>query len=125
MKPSAIANTEKALLQLEEFIAIENPSKIEFAGVIQAFEFTYERLWKTLKTYLFDQGFQSGSPKQVFKDGFKSGLIKDQNIWLKMLQDRNLTVHTYNEALAKEIYQRIKSNYAPEMRIILELLKKA
>ncbi len=30
-----------------------------------------------------------------------------------MIEDRNLTVHTYDERVAKAIFERIKSDYLP------------
>ena len=41
-----------------------------------------------------------------------------------MLQDRNLTSHTYNEDLADEIYQRIISDYYPLLESAVQRLFK-
>ncbi|THJ24738.1 MAG: hypothetical protein CAF45_004150 [Nitrospira sp. CG24E] len=35
------------------------------------------------------------------------GVIQEHPDWLRMLQDRNLTSHTYNEATAKSIYSHL------------------
>ena len=33
--------------------------------------------------------------------------ISDESFWLRMLDDRNRTSHTYNEAVAEEIFSRL------------------
>jgi nucleotidyltransferase substrate binding protein (TIGR01987 family) len=73
-------------------------------ATIQRFEFTFELAWKMLKDIYWQEGIQLNSPKEVFKHAFSSGLIKDEKIWLNMLQDRNLTSHTYNEDLSKDVF---------------------
>jgi len=39
---------------------------------------------------------------------FRLGLISDNPLWLKMIEDRNLAVHTYNEKLADDVYGRLR-----------------
>ena len=85
-------------------------------AVIQRFEFTFELTWKTLKLYLERQGLETGGPRQTFRKAFVEGLVptaEEGDVWMRMLEDRNLTVHTYDESLAEQIYQRIVSDYAP------------
>jgi Nucleotidyltransferase substrate binding protein like len=47
---------------------------------------------------------------------FQSALLTDEQgrVALEMARDRNLTVHTYNEELANQIYSRL-SGYADLM----------
>ena len=104
-------NFKKALSQLDEFLQVENPRKIERAGIIQAFEFCFELAWKHFKKISDDNGLAVGSPKQALKAAFSQGLIDDQDIWLEMLVDRNLTVHSYNDELSQAIYERIRDKY--------------
>jgi nucleotidyltransferase substrate binding protein (TIGR01987 family) len=47
-------------------------------------------------------------PKEIIKQAYASKLIDDESLWLQMLKDRNLTSHTYDEALANEIFKNIK-----------------
>jgi nucleotidyltransferase-like protein len=35
-----------------------------------------------------------------------------------MMQDRNLTSHTYHESLATEIVQRVQSTYCPALKAV-------
>ena len=40
------------------------------------------------------------------------GLISDGHSWMAMLQDRNSTVHTYDEATVNMILDNLKQRYA-------------
>jgi len=78
---------------------------------IQRFEFTIELFWKLLKRILETKGVEVRYPKDVLQEAYAGGLIDDEKVWLRMLKDRNLTSHTYNEDLADEIYEHIKKYY--------------
>ena len=79
---------------------------------IQRFEFTYEMSWKLMKAYLeYNGNLEATSPRKAIKESFKEGLIEDGEMWLKMLQDRNRTAHTYDEENAIEIFHNIKDEY--------------
>jgi len=94
-------------------------------GVIQRFEFTFELLWKTLKIYLENQGIIVRSPRESFKEAFRLGLIEDEKLFLDMLKDRNDTTHIYDKETAESIFNRIKSNYIPAIKIVLEKISEA
>ena len=81
-------------------------------GVIQRFEFCTELAWKTMREYLLDQGYtEINSPKAVVKQAFAFGMIQDQQAWIDLLNDRNLTSHVYDEATAKVIFERIENQH--------------
>lgn len=110
----------KALGRLEE--VLDDPvdaHKAIIDATIQRFEFTFELFWKWLKLLLENAGVEANFPKQVFKEAYKAKWIDDEALWLKMLNDRNLTSHTYDEELARVIYESIKT-YAPLMRRVFE-----
>ena len=77
-------------------------------SAIKRFELTFELAWKSAKTYLGNQGIVCRSPRDCFAEAFRLGLVSDNPLWLKMIEDRNLSVHTYNEKLAEDIYGRLK-----------------
>jgi nucleotidyltransferase substrate binding protein (TIGR01987 family) len=81
-------------------------------ATIQRFEFTIELFWKLLKILLESKGVEVLYPKDVLNAAYKGHLIEDEEAWLNMLKDRNLTSHTYDEKLADLIYERIKT-YVP------------
>lgn len=113
-------NFEKSFILLRDGICIENPTLVEKAGVIQFFETTFELSWKLMKDYLTFLGYDVKSPRDAIKTSFSIELIKDGNLWLDALMDRNLTTHTYDEDIANEIYEKIKSDYS----LLLESLYK-
>lgn len=80
-------------------------SDLEKAGVIQYFEFTYELAWKTLKRILKERGKDLNSPKTVIREAALEKLIDSPELWFEFTEDRNKTVHTYNKAVANDIFK--------------------
>ena len=112
---------ETALKRLSD--VLEQPeSTITRDAAIKRFEFTFDLLWKSLQRFFRIQGITCNSPKGCLKEAFSFGLIEDNPLWVRMIDDRNLTVHTYNEAVAIEIYQHLK-NYMPLFNRMLQSLK--
>lgn len=106
------SNYQKAFSNLSEFVAADQLNKFEQQGLIQAFEYTYELAWKTLKDFLENEGYKEiGGPKSVIKLAFKEGLIQNGEAWADMHTKRNLTVHTYNQNTADEIASEILNSY--------------
>ncbi len=67
-------------------------------------------MWKAAQAYLrVVEGLDIASPKGVVRSCRELGLLTEAETvqCLKMADDRNLTVHTYNEPLALAIYERI------------------
>ncbi|MCF6093418.1 nucleotidyltransferase substrate binding protein [Microaerobacter geothermalis] len=104
---------DHALKTLEEVLKINKPTAIERDASIQRFEYTFEVVWKAVKQYLYDiEGLDIASPKGVVRTCREIGILNDEETIkaLKMIDDRNLTVHTYNESLAKEILKRLPNH---------------
>ena len=81
-------------------------------GVIQRFEFCTELAWKTTREYLTDQGYiDLNSPKEVMRKAYAGGLIKDEALWIDIINSRNLTSHIYDETTAQKIYDSIKNKF--------------
>lgn len=117
------ANFEKAFRALERTVAIEHPSEAERGGLVQFFEMAFELAWKTLKDYLEAGGFQLGSPREVLKQAFQSGIIREGHVWMEALDDQNLAAHTYNEETALKIERLIREAYYPALADLHETLK--
>ena len=115
---------KSAIKRLDEGVK-EAKDNLGRDGVIQRFEFTFELLWKSLRLFLLDEGIITKSPKESLKEGFKFGLIKDEEIFLDMLEDRNQTSHIYSEEVSKEIFKRIKTRYLNPLKKILNEIKKS
>jgi nucleotidyltransferase substrate binding protein (TIGR01987 family) len=71
--------------------------------IVKRFEFTYEMSWKALKRYLEFLGFEPKNPRATFKEAYAQQLIVDEDIWLDMIEQRNLSSHIYDESEIKEI----------------------
>ncbi|SHG46744.1 nucleotidyltransferase substrate binding protein, HI0074 family [Thermosyntropha lipolytica DSM 11003] len=108
------AEYKKAVYKLKEALEEDVSNPLLYDGVIQRFEFTYELAWKLMKLYLESEGIVTvNSPRSAFKEAFAVGIITEGETWIDMINARNLTVHTYNEQMAKEIYDRVKDKYYP------------
>src|SRR3989338_8440552 len=119
-------NFEKAFKDLEATIKLKNTSKAERAGLIQFFEMTFELSWKTIKDYLEAQGYQVNGPREALKQAFQIHLLEEGHLWMKALEDRNLTTHTYDEAISQKIESLIRDKYYLILKnLYLSLKKKA
>ncbi|HLB52678.1 MAG TPA: nucleotidyltransferase substrate binding protein [Chlamydiales bacterium] len=119
------ANFERAFLFLQAACEKEAFTQLEEAGVVQAFEFTFELAWKTLKDYLEAQGLSPQFPRHAIKDGFQTGIIKDGTLWIEMLDKRNELSHTYDEVQAKKALMIVQKRYFPAIHQLYLSLKKA
>ena len=107
-------NFDKAFKRLTDAIQIirNDPDNVLLqAGLIQTYEFTFELAWKTLKDYLEMEGFTVSSPRATLRQAFQSGYIQQGDVWLKALNDRNLTPHTYDDEVTKEVIADIQQTY--------------
>ena len=104
---------KKALSQFAKFMQKTTLNELEEQGLIQAFEYTHELAWKVQKDFLESQGVSElfGS-KNVAREAFKTGLIDDGEVWLHMIESRNLTSHTYNEETTRQILKAIQDEYS-------------
>ena len=121
-----IKDLGNAVERLNEAIEDSNNYKLETLkdSVIHRFEFSLELSWKALKNHLNSQGIlEATTPKQTIKEAFGIGILKNGQVWLDMLNDRNRTSHTYNQLDANEIYENIVNIYYKEMLSNFEFLK--
>ncbi len=105
-----LAVATQAMKRLREITELPEIGEIERDAVIQRFEFTFEAVWKAAQFYLLQvEGLDVASPKGVIRTCREVGLLDEQEAAqaLQMADDRNLTVHTYNEQLAAQILERI------------------
>ena len=86
---------------------MEGSTIIERDASIQRFEYTFEAVWKTGKSFLRKvEGIEIGSPKGNIRGFYTIGVLTESqaSLALSMVDDRNLTSHTYNEDLAEQIF---------------------
>jgi|SRR3989344_2063417 len=95
-----------AIARLAEALAQEENDFIRDSA-IQRFEFSFDLAWKTIKAYGEEEGFLCATPRACFREAFSKGLIAHDDFWMEMVKMRNLTSHTYIEAVAKKVYSRL------------------
>jgi nucleotidyltransferase substrate binding protein (TIGR01987 family) len=100
---------------------IEQNQYIQDAS-IQRFEFVIELFWKVLKKVLAYEKLEAITPREVLSKSYQYRLINDEEIWLNMLSDRNLTSHVYKQEDAKRILKHIKT-YLPVYQVTYKELK--
>ncbi len=119
MEKLKIKSFGHALQTLEEILN-EKETVIVRDATIQRFEYTFEAMWKALKFYLLDtEGQSCNSPKQCIRNAGQVGILNSEEteLALKLVDDRNMTTHTYIEAVAIKISKNIPE-YCEIMRKI-------
>ncbi len=102
---NALEKYESAVKRYEEFKS-EGFGDVYLDLIVKRFEFTYEMSWKALKRYLEFLGFEVKNPRQTFKEGYAQQILEDENIWLDMIEQRNLSSHIYDEIEISEILDK-------------------
>ena len=101
-------------------------SELEQLGLIHSFKFTHELSWLLIRDFLVDQGVAciSGS-----RDAVREAVVRqllpqgDESVWMAMIRSRNLTSHTYNPAVAREIAELIVNRYGPVFQQLAKLMQ--
>jgi len=107
-----LALARKAFGTLQQILG-EAKTAIVRDAAIQRFEYSFEAVWKAAQRFLRErEGVEATSPKAVVRASFSAGLLDESSSRraLDMVDDRNLTVHTYNEPLAEAIYSRLAAH---------------
>ena len=123
-------NFKRAFARLNDAAALAKQrglSDLERQGLIQAFEFTHELAWNTLKDFLTSHGAAAklyGS-RDATRAAFAAELIEDGEAWMKMIEHRNESSHTYNDDVAAKIMAAVLTQYVPvlaafERRFLVE-----
>jgi len=114
---------EKALNNLKLGIRIAT-DELDIDGAIKRFELCYELAWKLMKVWLEDKGIICKNPKDCFKQAYTNGLIDDETGWMKMIDDRNLLVHTYTSEESRDIFDNIKNSYVNSFEYLYNAIVK-
>lgn len=100
---------ERAVATLGELLGgLDEPVRRDAA--IQRFEYSVEAVWKAAQFCLREvEGTVAGSPKATVRASLAAGLLTEEDaaLALEMIDDGNLTSHTYQEALAVAIASRL------------------
>lgn len=105
-----------ALSHLEEAITEYANTDVDIIkeGIVQRFELTHELAWKVMQDMLKSQGETNvfGS-KSATRIAFNYGLITEGEVWLDMIESRNITVHTYDAEILHTQFNKIVQDYLP------------
>ena len=82
-------------------------------AVMHRFEFCYELAWKMLKLQLTRDGIEAQTPRHTIQMALQAGYIDDGNVWSEIQRMRNLTSHTYDAAMAAEVYPFVCTTVMP------------
>ena len=112
-----LRNYQAALNRLQSAVELSKTralSTLEQQGLIQAFEFTHELAWKVMKDFLVDQDGESriAGSKDAVRMALSRGLIAKGEVWMEMIESRNLSSHTYDQTTADEVVRRVLESYA-------------
>jgi len=103
-----IMQFEKTINNLKEVIDKLKTNALDHAvlrdSAVKRFEISFDVCWKTLKeTLRTEYGIEAASPKKVFQEAFKQGLVPNDEVWISMTDMRNETAHAYNEEFSEKV----------------------
>jgi nucleotidyltransferase substrate binding protein (TIGR01987 family) len=92
-------------------------SSLEKEMTIRNFRQSFQFAWYSLQTCLEAKGelFYTSTPRQVLKDAVATGLLTDGQVWIEMLDHRNLLSHTYDVVTFEAAVEAIYGKYLPAM----------
>ncbi len=121
--PHVLSDLGSAAARLEEALKLEKTDIVRDSA-IKRFELCFDLAWKCIQSHARKEGLECHSPKACLKLAFQLNLIDYEDEWLKMLDDRNLSVHTYRVKYAEEIYGRLKP-YAQKLKDLFRRISEA
>jgi nucleotidyltransferase substrate binding protein (TIGR01987 family) len=85
-------------------------------SIIKRFEYCADIFWKFLNEYLKSKAsiLEAPRPKNVYKECLDTKIITEKEYFLciKLVEDRNLIAHSYNEEAAEDIMKKIPDYYS-------------
>ena len=104
-----------ALRNLKDIYRYEEPyDNVVLTGLVALYEICFEQAWKAMKEIMEYQGIEesaTGSPRQILKTAYQTGMIQDESLWLDALASRNNVSHAYNQIIALDIVKKTKESY--------------
>lgn len=117
---NSLLNLAKVVSNLDVSLSSPITEQRDLSGIIKDFELAYELSWKVLRTLLTIKGHETEGARDVFKKCYQLGILNDEEIWLSIIEDRNATVHTYDETKAKQMVERIRKSYQGAFDTLLQ-----
>lgn len=108
-------NARQALARLQEVLARPVDDVIRDSAILR-FTLATETVWKAARSVIADQmgaeRLNSASPKAMVRESQIAGFLTEEQTEaaMAMMNDRNLTVHTYDEEKAEELFSRLPAH---------------
>lgn len=113
-------NYQKAFKRLRNDAALTETrelSDLEKQGLIQGFEYTHELAWKVMRDYFIGKGeIRIHGSRDATRLAFKYELIIEGEIWMEMIDDGNLSSHTFKEDVMEKIIENVLESYIYEFQ---------
>ncbi len=117
----AFRDFDSVVTRLSESLSLPTDGIVRDSAILR-FKLAYEAGWKCVQAFLREEGVEAASPRQAFTGAFRLGWVKDEVIWKEILEDRNLAVHVYREALADALIERVPT-YRDQFIQLVEALR--
>ena len=117
----AFRDFDSVVTRLSESLSLPTDGIVRDSAILR-FELAYEAGWKCVQAFLREEGVEAASPRQAFAGAFRLGWVKDEVTWKEILEDRNLAVHVYREALADALFERLPT-YRDQFIQLVEALR--
>lgn len=66
--------------------------------------------------------FRRVTPRQVIKEAYAAKVIADGQVWINMLDNRNLLSHTYDGSVFEQAVNAIAEHYLPVLGALRRFL---
>jgi nucleotidyltransferase substrate binding protein (TIGR01987 family) len=89
-------------------------NNVTLTGLVGLYKICFDQSCKAMKEILGHNGYQesaTGSSRTILKTAFQAGMIKDEDLWLRALQERNNVTNSYNQNIAYEIVRQAKNEF--------------
>lgn len=123
----AVASLRRNLLFSEQFEKGSDNFASARDGVIQSFEYTFELSWLMMKRALkafFQIDTRTFPRRQIYKKAFEKELIKNEALWEKFNDARDVSSHEYGQDRADEVYDTARE-FLGEAASLLAILERS
>lgn len=75
-----------------------------------------------MKDYLEEGGLLISLPRECIKEAYAAGMIEAGEVWMEMLDTRNVMAHTYNEEYFIAASNKITGSYLGQLLLFKKWL---
>lgn len=92
---------------------------MEQEGAAHRLEYTLELPWKRVASPIIPS-----TPRQVIKEAFVAKIISDGQVWIDMLNHRNLLSHTSDFTIFEDAVRATVARYLPALQSLHQFFSK-